>query len=203
MCYTLKVSYIRKDAKGKTHFKIVFVGPSLAGKTTLLKYLHEQVQGMAKGGLTSIADPSGRTVYFDFSPFSATNMILFDIYTVAGQRRHKNQRRMILRGVDGLMFVADSSPEMRADNIEAAQELREFLGDKMGKEIPLTIVLNKRDHSNPMSREEMIKDLGFSPNILAINTIATKGVGVKQAFRSVSREIIMRQVYKTDVAVVE
>ena len=190
---------MRKDAKGKTHFKIVFVGASLSGKTTLLKFLHEQVQGMAKGGLTSIADPSGRTVYFDFSPFSATNSILFDIYTVAGQRRHKNQRRMILRGVDGLLFVADSNPEMRADNIEAAKELNEFLGSKIGKAIPLTIVLNKRDLQNAMSREEILKDIGFDPSILAINTIATKGIGVKQAFRSVSREIIMKQVYKTDM----
>ena len=127
---------MRKDAKGKIHFKIVFVGASLAGKTTLLKYLHEQVEGLLKGGLTSIADPSGRTVYFDFSPFSATNSVLFDVYTVAGQRRHKNQRKMILRGVDGLLFVADSTPENKEFNIEAAEELREFLGDKIGSDIP-------------------------------------------------------------------
>ncbi len=188
---------MRKDAKGKIHFKIVFTGASLAGKTTILKYLHNEVQGMQKGSLTSIADPSGRTVYFDFSPFSATNTILFDVYTVAGQRRHKNQRRMILRGCDGILFVADSNPEMRNDNIEAAEELRDFLGNKLGTTIPLAIVLNKRDLPNAMTREEMLKDLGFSPDILAINTIATKGVGLKQAFQSISREIIMKHVYKT------
>ncbi|MHA2502970.1 MAG: GTP-binding protein [Candidatus Kariarchaeaceae archaeon] len=189
---------MRKDAKGKIHFKIVFVGASLAGKTTLLKYLHEQVEGLLKGGLTSIADPSGRTVYFDFSPFSATNSVLFDVYTVAGQRRHKNQRKMILRGVDGLLFVADSTPENKEFNIEAAEELREFLGDKIGNDIPLVIVLNKRDIPNAMPREELIADIGFSNDVLAINTIATKGVGVKQAFQAVSREIIMSRVYKAD-----
>lgn len=189
---------MRKDAKGKIHFKIVFTGPSLSGKTTVLKYLHDGVQGLMKGGLTSIADPSGRTVYFDFSPFSATNSVLFDVYTVAGQRRHKNQRKMILRGVDGLLFVADSEPTMKDDNTEAAQELREFIGDKIGKEIPLVIVLNKRDLSNASPREEMLKELGFPEGILAINTIATKGIGVKQAFQAVSREIIMKQIYKTD-----
>lgn len=189
---------MRKDAKGKIHFKIVFVGASLAGKTTLLKYLHDQVEGLLKGGLTSIADPSGRTVYFDFSPFSATNSVLFDVYTVAGQRRHKNQRKMILRGVDGLLFVADSTPENKDFNIEAAEELREFLGDKIGTDIPLVIVLNKRDKPDAMPREEMLKDLDFSSDILAINTIATKGVGVKQAFQAVSREIIMKHVYKAD-----
>lgn len=189
---------MRKDAKGKIHFKIVFVGASLAGKTTVLKYLHDQVEGLLKGGLTSIADPSGRTVYFDFSPFSATNSVLFDVYTVAGQRRHKNQRKMILRGVDGLLFVSDSNPEMKEDNIEAAEELREFLGDKIGTDIPLVIVLNKRDLADAMPREEMLKDLDFDDDILAINTIAIKGVGVKQAFQAVSREIIMKHIYKAD-----
>ncbi|MHA2277234.1 MAG: ADP-ribosylation factor-like protein [Candidatus Kariarchaeaceae archaeon] len=160
--------------------------------------MHDSVDGLMKGGLTSIADPSGRTVYFDFSPFSATNTVLFDVYTVAGQRRHKNQRKMILRGVDGLLFVADSTPEMKGDNIEAAGELRDFLGDKIGNDIPMVIILNKRDLPNAMVREEILKDIQFSNDILAINTIATKGIGIKQAFQAVSREIIMKQVYKTD-----
>ncbi len=151
-----------------------------------------------KGGLTSIADPSGRTVYFDFSPFSATSTVLFDVYTVAGQRRHKNQRKMILRGVDGLLFVSDSTPEMRNDNVEAATELKEFLGEKLGKDVPMVIVLNKRDLPNAMARDDMLADINFDSDILAINTIATKGVGIKQAFQAVSREIIMKQVYKTD-----
>ncbi len=191
---------MRKDAKGRTHFKIIFVGSSLAGKTTLLKYLHDQVDGLVKGGLTSIADPSGRTVYFDYSPFSATNNVLFDVYTVAGQRRHRDQRKMMLRAVDGIVFVADSNPEMKQDNIEAAQELKEFMGTKLGTEIPMVIVLNKRDLENKMDREEMLRDLGFIKDTLAINTIATKGVGVKQAFQAVSREIIMRTIYSKQAA---
>lgn len=189
---------MRKDAKGRIHFKIVFTGASMAGKTTLLKYLHDQVEGLVKGGLTSIADPSGRTVYFDFSPFSATNSVLFDVYTVAGQRRHKDQRKMILRGVDGILFVSDSTPEMEADNVEAVEELKDFLGDKLGKAIPLVIVLNKRDVPDPTPRETMLKSLGFPADTLAINAIATKGVGVKQSFQAVSREIIMKQVYQKD-----
>lgn len=189
---------MRKDSKGKIHFKIVFVGCSLAGKTSILKYLHAGIKGLMKGGITSIADPAGRTVYFDFSPFSATNSVLFDVYTVAGQRRHKNQRKMILRGVDGLLFVADSDPENKESNIEAAVELREFLGSKIGNDIPLAIVLNKRDLPDAMPREEILKDIGFANTILAINTIAIKGVGVKQAFQSVSREIILKNIYKTE-----
>ncbi len=186
---------MRKDAKGRIHFKVVFTGCSMAGKTSILKVLHEQVDGLVKGGLTSIADPSGRTVYFDFSPFSANNSVLFDVYTVAGQKRHRDQRKMILRGVDGILFVADSNPDLKEDNIEAAEELRDFIGDKLGNEVPLVIVLNKRDLPNAMPRDQMLAYLGFSPDTLAINTIAIKAVGVKQAFQAVSREIIMKQVY--------
>lgn len=170
----------------------------MAGKTTVLKYLHDEVEGLIKGGLTSIADPAGRTVYFDFSPFSANNSVLFDVYTVAGQRRHKDQRKMILRGVDGLLFVADSSPEIQQDNIEAAAELREFMGDKLSTEVPLVIVLNKRDLENAVPREDILRSINFSPDTLAINTIATRGIGVKQAFQAVSREVIMKQVYEKE-----
>lgn len=105
---------------------------------------------------------------------------------------------MILRGVDGLLFVADSDPENKESNIEAAVELREFLGSKIGNDIPLAIVLNKRDLPDAMPREEILKDIGFANTILAINTIAIKGVGVKQAFQSVSREIILKNIYKTE-----
>ena len=186
---------MRKDAKGKIHFKIVFTGCSMAGKTSILKSLHDQVVGLVKGGLTSIADPSGRTIYFDFTPFSANENVLFDVYTVAGQQRHHDQRKMILRGVDGILFVVDSNPDLKDDNIKAAKELQEIFGNKLGKEIPLVLVLNKRDLSNALSREEMLESLGFPKDVLAINAIAVKGVGVKQAFQAVSREIIMKEVY--------
>ncbi len=186
---------MRKDTKGRIHFKVVFVGPSLSGKTTLLRYLHDQVQGLLKGSLTSVEDPSGRTIYFDFVPFSATGKVLLDVYTVAGQRRHRDQRKLILKGVDGLLFVADSNPELRNDNIESADELRLFFGEKLGSEIPLVIVLNKRDLPNAMARDDMIKDLSFPPGTPVFETIATKGVGVKRAFQSLSREIILRKLY--------
>ena len=192
---------MRKDAKGRIHFKIVFVGPSLAGKTTLLKYLHDQVSGLITGGLTSIADPSGRTVYFDFTPFSATGKVLFDVYTVAGQKRHRDQRRMILRGVDGLLFVADSSESMLQDNIEAAEELKLFFGDKIGKEIPIVIVLNKRDLPDAMEKEKLLRALDLPPGSPVFETIATKGVGVKRAFQTLSRDIILRKIYSQETSV--
>ena len=188
---------MRKDAKGRIHFKVVFYGPSLSGKTTAFRYLHEQVDGLVNGGITSIEDNSGRTIYFDFSPFSATSTVILDVYTVAGQKRHHNQRKMILNGADGLLFIADSRPEMMLDNIESAVELREFMGPAINSDIPLVIALNKRDVEPIVSRDEMLKSLAFPSEIPYYETVATKGIGVKRAFQSLVREIIMKQLYST------
>ncbi|MHA1867153.1 MAG: GTP-binding protein [Candidatus Heimdallarchaeaceae archaeon] len=186
---------MRKDASGKQHFKIVFVGPSLAGKTTLLRRLHSDVTGIKKGGLNSIEDPSGRTIYFDFSPFMATSNVILDIYTVAGQKRHRHQRALVLKGVDGLLFVADSLRAMLADNVESAEELKKELGDKLNKEIPLVIVLNKRDLPDAMDKRELIDALNLGTNLPVYETIATEGIGVKRAFQSLAREVLLKQVY--------
>jgi small GTP-binding protein len=186
---------MRKDASGKMHFKMVFVGPSLAGKTTLLRRLHTDVTGIKKGGLNSIEDPSGRTIYFDFSPFMATSSVILDIYTVAGQRRHRHQRSLVLKGVDGLLFVADSSRAMLADNIESAEELKQELGDKIGGEIPIVIALNKRDAPDAMEKRELVDALDLGMNIPIYETIAVEGIGVKRCFQSLAREVLLKKVY--------
>ena len=189
---------MRKDASGKMHFKLVFVGPSLSGKTTLLKKLHTDVTGIKKGGLNSIEDPSGRTIYFDFSPFMATSSVILDIYTVAGQRRHRHQRSLVLKGVDGLLFVADSSRSMLPDNVESAEELKAELGDKIGTEIPLVIVLNKRDVPDAMPKNEITDALDFGHGSPVYETIAVQGVGVKRAFQTLSRDVILKKLYAVE-----
>ncbi|MHA1685910.1 MAG: GTP-binding protein [Candidatus Heimdallarchaeaceae archaeon] len=187
---------MRKDASGKMHFKLVFVGPSLAGKTTFLKRLHSDITGIQKGGLNSIDDPSGRTIYFDFSPFMTTNSVILDIYTVAGQRRHRHQRALVLKGVDGLLFVADSSRAMLADNVESAEELKMALGDKIGTEIPIVLALNKRDVPDAVPKRELIDALDLGPNIPVYETIAIEGVGVKRAFQTLAREVLLKKLYE-------
>lgn len=185
---------MRKDSQGRIHLKIVFYGPSLSGKTTGLRWLYDQVEGLTKGGFTSIADPTGRTLYFDFTPFSASGRVILDAYTVAGQARHKSQRKVILRGVDGIILILDSTPEMQPYNKESVDELRDFLGDKFGAEVPIVIALNKRDVPNAMSRPEMLANLGLEGYPI-YETIATKGIGVKRAFQSIAREILLKQLY--------
>ncbi|NHJ85502.1 MAG: gliding-motility protein MglA [Asgard group archaeon] len=176
------------------HLKIVFYGPSLSGKTTGLRWLYDQVEGLTKGGFTSIADPTGRTLYFDFTPFSASGRVILDAYTVAGQARHKSQRKVILRGVDGIILMLDSTPEMQPYNVESVEELREFLGDKFNTEVPIVVTLNKRDVPNALDRPEMLQSLGLE-GFPVYETIATKGIGVKRAFQSIAREILLKQLY--------
>ncbi|MCK4844367.1 MAG: hypothetical protein KAS95_01705 [Candidatus Heimdallarchaeota archaeon] len=187
---------MRKDASGKMHFKLVFVGPSMAGKTTFLKKLHTDVTGIKKGGLNSIEDPSGRTIYFDFSPFMATSNVILDIYTVAGQRRHRHQRSLVLKGVDGLLFVADSSRDLLADNVESAEELKKELGDKINTEIPIVISLNKRDVPDAMNKRELIDALDLGDAIPVFETIAIEGIGVKRAFQSLARDVMLKKLYQ-------
>ena len=185
---------MRKDSQGRIHLKIVFYGPSLSGKTTGLRWLYDQVEGLTKGGFTSIADPTGRTLYFDFTPFSASGRVILDAYTVAGQARHKSQRKVILRGVDGIILVLDSTPEMQKFNKESVDELREFLGDRFGTEVPIVLALNKRDVPNALTRPEMLSELGLDGYPI-YETIATKGIGIKRAFQSIAREILLKQLY--------
>ncbi len=187
---------IRKDSEGRLHFKLVYWGPSLGGKTTSLRYVYDDVEGLDKGGFTSIEDPSGRTLFFDFVPMSASGKILFDVYTVAGQTRHKHQRKVIMRGADGVLFVADSSRSMKQDNIDSLQELKDIVGDVLGDQIPLVIALNKRDVDDAMSREEILKDLSLENSSIPVyETIAVKGIGVKRAFQTLSREVLLKQLY--------
>ncbi len=184
---------MRKDADGRIHLKIVLVGPSLAGKTTSLKWLHENLDGVMKGGFTPIEDPSGRTLFFDYSPFFITKKLTFDIYTVAGQMRHKNQRKAILRGVDGLLFVADSSSSMQDMNVEAVMELKAELGELLNR-LALVVALNKRDVIAAVPRQTMITSLGFG-SVKYIETIATKGIGLKRAFQALTREVLIKSLY--------
>lgn len=182
---------MRKDADGRIRLKIVLVGPSLAGKTTTLKWLHGHLPGVVKGGFTAIQDPSGRTLFFDYSPFFITKNLRFDIYTVAGQERHKNQRSAILKEADGIMFVADSSSTMMEQNVQAVKELREELQKQKLLDLPVVVCLNKRDVIDALPRQEMMNSLGFG-NVKYIETIATKGIGLKRAFQTLTREVLIR-----------
>ncbi len=187
---------MRKDAEGRHRFKIVFYGPSLCGKTTTLGWLYHKVEGLEKGKFTQLADPHGRTLFFDFAPMQATTGVVFDVYTTAGQDRHKHQRKIVIQGVDGILFVVDSTSDQLKENLSSFEELALHLGEELGRTIPLVITLNKRDMENALPRSELVEKLNLSKYPI-YETVATTGIGVKRAFQSLAREILMIQLYGT------
>jgi signal recognition particle receptor subunit beta len=158
--------------------------------------LYDKVDGLDKGKFTQLADPTGRTLFFDFAPMQATTGVVFDVYTTAGQDRHKSQRKIVIQGVDGLIFVVDSSKSQLEENIASIDELRGHIGDELGKTIPMVITLNKRDVPDALPRSELVDTLQLT-NFPIYETVATTGIGVKRAFQSLAREILMIQLYGT------
>ena len=131
--------------------KIVYYGPGLSGKTTNLQYVHAKVPGNTRGKLISLATEADRTLYFDFLPINIGTIngfaAKFQLYTVPGQVYYNATRKLVLRGVDGLVFVADSQPSKMDENIESLTNLEENLreyGYDIG-ELPVVIQYNKRD----------------------------------------------------------
>jgi signal recognition particle receptor subunit beta len=189
---------MRKDAAGVLHFKIVLYGASMSGKTTSLRWIYQEINGMTKGGLTSIEDPAGRTLFFDWLPMAVNEKIVFDVYTTAGQVRHLHQRQLVVKGADGIIFVADSDPRQMQDNIESLKELKESLKDHLGSDIPFVVTLNKRDAEGAVPREKMLQELGLDGGEITFHvyeTIATRGLGVKRAFQYIAREIVLKKLY--------
>ena len=145
--------------------KIVFYGPGLSGKTTNLQYIHSKVPQTTRGKLISLATEADRTLFFDFLPINIGNInglqAKFQLYTVPGQVYYNATRKLVLRGVDGLVFVADSQPDKMDENIESLSNLEENLKEYGFdiNNIPIVIQYNKRDLPGVMSVEEMQEKL--------------------------------------------
>ncbi|MFQ5831741.1 MAG: ATP/GTP-binding protein [Candidatus Thorarchaeota archaeon] len=181
---------LRRDEEGRIRIKIVFYGPSLSGKTTALRWLFANVRALSKGRIVEISDELGRTTYFDFIPVSAGERIVFDVFTVAGQRRHATQRINVLRGVDGLIFMADSAPEMMNENLASIQELRIALGTDRMATLPVIVSLNKRDLPNAMPVDRMIQMLDLE-GYPVFPTIATEGKNLLRMMQRMLRDAII------------
>src|SRR4026209_2451480 len=163
--------------------KIVYYGPGLGGKTTNLQWIYDKTNPAAKGKLISLATETDRTLFFDFLPLDLGTVkgfkVRFHLYTVPGQVFYDASRKLILKGVDGVIFVADSQVERMDANVEAVDNLQINLKsqgyDLMS--IPFVLQLNKRDLPNVESVEEM-KRLLVKKNEPVIEAVASKGPGV-------------------------
>lgn len=188
---------------GTLVFKIVFWGPSLGGKTTALNWVYEK-EGLASGKLQSITDPTGRTLFFDRVVAKVSNVV-FQTYTVAGQRRHKFQRRTVLKGADAVIFVWDSSADQFGENIWSLKELLQMYGPKImapdlktQAEIPFVVCANKRDLENITSMDKIKQVMSTAKlgTVMTYETIAIKGTNVKRAFVYAAREAVLRHYMK-------
>jgi signal recognition particle receptor subunit beta len=172
--------------------KIVYYGPGLCGKTTNLRVLHGQLERATKGRLLSLATAQDRTIYFDLLPIELGNIkgytVRFQLCTVPGQVFYNETRKIVLRGVDGIVFVVDSQWSMLSHNLESFQNLRENLAEEKSalESIPLVVQYNKRDLPGSMSIEALQGALGFAA-LPFVEAVASDGMGVVETFRLVSK----------------
>jgi|WetSurSiteA1Bulk_404760.scaffolds.fasta_scaffold00600_2 mutual gliding-motility protein MglA len=176
--------------------KIVYYGPGLSGKTTNLQYLHSAFDPAKRGKLLSLATEADRTLFFDFLPVELGKIsdfsIRFQLYTVPGQVRYNATRRLVLKGADAIVFVADSQREMKEQNIESLKNMRENLSANNinPDDIPIVLQYNKRDIKNVLSTDELNRDLNAGNIYDFKDAIAIDGVGVEETFQHVTKLVI-------------
>jgi signal recognition particle receptor subunit beta len=190
------MAFVNQDSR-EIQLKIVYYGPALCGKTTNLELIHRMIRPDHKGDLTSLDTAKDRTLFFDFMPLVADVVqgfkTRFQLYTVPGQVMYNTTRRIVLRGVDGLVFVADSQwPEMAA-NVESLKNLEDNLASQGQRleEIPYVLQFNKRDLSN-IAPEHYLEFLlnNRGKRRPSFTSVATQGVGVFETLNMISRLVL-------------
>jgi mutual gliding-motility protein MglA len=188
--------------KREINFKIVYYGPPLSGKTTNLEYLHAALPEETKGKMTMLATQQDRTLYFDFLPLTSDVIkgftSRFQLYTVPGQAIYNQTRRIVLTGVDGLVFVGDSQWDEMEHNITSFQNLNENLSTykRSLDEIPYLLQYNKRDLPNvaPLEYMDFLFNQG-KERVLSLESVAIEGVGVYKTLNVICK-MVMAQFVK-------
>lgn len=182
-------------ASREINCKIVYYGPGLGGKTTNIKHVYSKIDPQTRGRLVSLATELDRTLFFDFLPLDLGKIrgfrTRFHLYTVPGQVYYNASRKLILKGADGLVFVADSQMHRVDDNLDSFYNLNENLATyKLQMEsIPYVIQYNKRDLPNIVPLEELEKLLN-PRGVPSFEAIATQGMGVFDTLKEVSKIVV-------------
>jgi len=175
--------------------KLVYYGPGLGGKTANLQWIYDHTGTGQKGKMVSLATETDRTLFFDFLPLDLGTVrgfkTRFHLYTVPGQVFYEASRRLILKGADGVVFVADSQEERLDANIETLENLREHLKDHNldFATIPYVLQLNKRDLPNILPVEELQKNIGVKGEP-TIEAVAITGQGVFDTLKEVAKLVL-------------
>jgi len=172
--------------------KVVYYGPGLSGKTTNIEMVHHLLKPEQKGRLISLPTETDRTLFFDFLPLELGQIkgfkVRFHLYTVPGQVFYNATRRLVLQGVDGVVFVADSQVDMMSSNVESLKNLRDNLttyGKKL-EDLPFVMQYNKRDLKKITSVKEMSAELN-DLNVTTYEGVAKDGIGVTETLVGISR----------------
>ena len=182
-------------ASREINCKIVYYGPGLCGKTTNLQYIYDSTAPQAKGKLISLATETDRTLFFDFMPLELGTVrgfkTRFHLYTVPGQVYYDASRKLILKGVDGVVFVADSQEERFDANIESLYNLEENLQSQGYNlmDLPYVLQLNKRDLPNIVSIEELTYELQKKGEPV-FEATASEGIGVFDTLKAVAKQVL-------------
>jgi len=189
------MSFVNYHTK-EINCKIVYYGPGLGGKTTNIQYIYQKTSSQNKGQMVTLNTENERTLFFDFLPLDLGEIrgfkTRFHLYTVPGQVFYEASRKLILRGVDGLVFVADSQVERMEANLESFRGLEKNLNDQgydMSK-VPLVFQWNKRDLPNIVP----VEDLQFQLNkkqLPAFEAVATSGHGVFETLKMISKSVLL------------
>jgi signal recognition particle receptor subunit beta len=187
------INYATKEI----NVKIVYYGPGLGGKTTCLRWIYGKLDQSSKGKMITLATEMDRTLFFDFLPVDLGSVrgfqTRFHLYTVPGQVFYNASRRIILRGADGIIFVADSQRERRDDNVDSLENLKENLATFNLKlhDTPYIMQYNKRDLPNLMTVAEMEEFLN-PEGVSYFESVATQGIGVFEALKEIAKMVIRK-----------
>jgi mutual gliding-motility protein MglA len=190
------MSYINHLAK-EINCKIVYYGPGLCGKTTNLQVLFDRTRADAKGKMISLATDTERTLFFDFLPIDLGSIkgfkVRFHLYTVPGQVFYDASRKLVLKGADGVIFVADSQPDRTEANIESLENLEANLAAQGAKlsEVPYVLQYNKRDVPGAMSIDTMREQLN-AMGVPEYEASAASGEGVFETLKGLSKLVLVR-----------
>ena len=191
----------------KLNAKIVYYGPGLCGKTTNLQWIHDHFEGGQRGKMISLSTEGDRTIFFDLLPLEIGAIrgmdVTLQLYTVPGQVHYNSTRQLVLRGADGVVFVADSQAAMRGSNVDSLRNLEDNLS-LQGIDLaafPHVLQFNKRDLGDLVSVDELDAELNAS-SVPFFEAIATEGVGVQETLEGIVKLVMrnLRERYEPVVA---
>ncbi|MFH1875200.1 MAG: GTPase domain-containing protein [Pseudomonadota bacterium] len=188
------MSFLNEKTK-EINYKVLYYGPALAGKTTTLRQIYQKINQKSKGQIISVADTNNNTLYFDFIPLTLGKVKQYQVhlhlYSVPDDLAYKSAQKLIAKGIDGVVFVADSQLEKMEANLESMKKLQEILiheGVDLGQ-IPMVIQYNKRDLPEAVPLAEMQKLLNPNQNA-EFETIATSGTGILETLQEISKKVL-------------